>query len=213
MIARRTLLPLLSLAVIAACDDSTAPASGGLSASEARALAVALDNSTSLAVEPETAANGPALALLPGSEIAAAVGTHEIRVDVTVPCPRGGTARLEGQQAIVIDTEQQYITVDVLGSQDHEGCVFRTGEGVDVTIDGVVEFEAARELREGLASASQSHSGSLEYSTSDGKAGTCPVNISTSFVLQPGSASRLIEGSVCGHSVDVETTWTASAES
>lgn len=212
MFARRTLLPLASLAVLAACDDSTAPAPGSLTAAEAVAVAVALDNSISRAVQPEAAANGATLSLLPGGP-EAAVGTHEFSVDVTLPCPRGGTARLQGRQSLVIDTDEEYITVDVLGSQDHEGCVFRTGEGIDVTLDGLVEFEAARELRQGLASASQSHSGTLEYSTSDGKAGSCPVEISTSFVLEPGSASRNIFGSVCGHSVDVTTTWTGSAES
>lgn len=147
------------------------------------------------------------LPLLAVAAPAPAVGTHTARIDVTLECPRGGSANLQGEQALVIDTDEGYITLDVTATQDHTGCGFRTGEGVDVVIDGGVSLVAARELREGLISASQGHSGSLTYSTSDGKAGTCALDINTSFVLEPGAISRSIVGNVCGHSVEVTTSW------
>lgn len=206
MIKRRYFLPLLAVAFAAGCNDSTGPAEGGqLTASEAMAIAVAVDNSSSTAVQPE-AASGVSMSLIPTTP-APAIGTHNASIDVTLECPRGGTANLQGEQALVIDTDEGFITLDVTATQNHTDCGFRTGEGVDVVIDGAVSLAAARELREGLISASQSHAGSLAYSTSDGKAGTCAIDISTSFVLEPGSISRIIAGNVCGHTVDVTTTW------
>jgi hypothetical protein len=209
MVNRRSLLalPLLGL-MVAACDDSTAPESQQLSASEAAALAVALDNASSTAVDPEADTEGPDFLLAPSEGAAQSVTTRTDAFDVDVPCPRGGTSNLSGEHVLVIDTDEGFITVDVTASKGHEACVFRTSEGVDITVDGTVSFVAARELREGLAAASQTHSGSLDYVTSDGKEGTCPIDITTEFSLTPGQASRTILGSVCGHEVDVSTSWT-----
>jgi hypothetical protein len=209
MFNRRILLalPILGLS-LAACDDSTAPESQQLSASEAQALAVALDNSSSTAVDPQTDAEGPDFALAPSGAPAQAVTTHSGTLKIDLPCPRGGIARLDGEHLLVIDTDEGFITLDVTASQGHEGCAFRTSEGVDITVDGTVNFSAERELREGLASASQTHSGSLDYVTGEGKEGTCSIDITTGFTLTPGAASRTILGSVCGHEVDISTSWT-----
>jgi hypothetical protein len=98
--------------------------------------------------------------------------------------------------------------VDVTATKGHEGCIFRTSEGVDITVDGDLQFVAERELREGLASASNTHTGELAYVTSDGKEGICSIDITTAFSLTPGNATRTILGSVCGHEVDVDTEWT-----
>jgi hypothetical protein len=209
MLNRRSLLalPLLGL-MLAACDESTAPGSQQLSADEAAALAVALDNSSSTAVDPAADAEGPELLLAPSEGAARAVTTRTDEFDFDLPCPRGGASNLSGEHVLVIDTDEGFITVDVTAAKGHEACAFRTNEGVDITVDGTVSFVAQRELREGLASASQTHSGSLDYVTSDGKEGTCAIDITTEFSLTPGEASRAIFGSVCGHEVDVSTTWT-----
>lgn len=209
MFNRRSLLtlPLLGL-TLAACDDSTGPEPQQLTASEAAALAVALDNSSSTAVDEEADAEAPNHALLPSNGAARDVITRTDVFNVNLPCPRGGTANLDGDLAIEINGDEGFITLDLIASQSHAACAFRTNEGVDITVDGALDFVAARELREGLASASQSHSGSLEYVTSDGKEGTCAIDISTAFSLTPGEATRTIVGSVCGHAVDVSTSWT-----
>lgn len=208
MFNRRSLLilPLLGL-TLAACDDSTGPEAQQLTASEAAAIAVALDNSSSSAVEEETSEE-PSFALLPSNGASHDVITRTDAFNVNLPCPRGGTANLDGDLAIEINGDEGFITLDLTASQSHSACAFRTNEGVDITVDGTLDFVAARELREGLASASQSHSGSLDYVTSDGKEGTCAIDIATAFSLTSGEATRSIVGSVCGHAVDVETSWT-----
>jgi hypothetical protein len=208
MFNRRSLLalPLLAL-TLAACEETTGPESE-LTASEAAALAVALDNGSSAAVDPAADAEGAEFALLPSGEAAQAVTTRTDDFAFDVPCPRGGTSNLSGEHVLVIDTDEGFITVDVTAAKGHSACAFRTNEGVDITVDGTVSFVAARELREGLASASQTHSGSLDFVTSDGKEGTCEIDITTEFTLVPGEATRSIFGSICGHDVDVSTTWT-----
>lgn len=198
-------LPLLCL-TLAACDDSTGPESGGLSASEAQALAVAIDNGSSASLDPE--ASDPELSLAPSPGPALAVTTRSDTFNFDLDCPRGGGSTLSGEYEFVMDTDEGFITVDATASKGHTACVFRTNQGVDITVDGTIDFVAARELREGLATASQTHSGSLDYTTSDGKEGNCSIDITTEFSLSPGAASRTILGSVCGHEVDVSTNWT-----
>lgn len=209
MANRRSLLalPLLGL-MLAACDDSTAPESQQLSASEAAALAVALDNSSSSAVESQTDDETPAFALLPAEGASRDVITETSSFDFNVPCPRGGTANLSGDLSWEINGDEEFIIFDLTADQQHDACAFRTNEGVDITVDGLLSFAADRELREGLWSASHTHSGALDYVTSDGKEGTCAIDITTEFSLTPGQATRTILGSVCGHEVDVSTSWT-----
>lgn len=198
-------LPLACFA-LAACDDSTSPESS-LSAQEAAALAVALDNASSASVD-QAQSSGASFSLSPSGKLAQAVSTRTDDFDFSVPCPRGGTTSLDGQSVFVINTDEGFITLDVTASKGHAACGFRTDQGVDVTVDGTIEFVAERELREGLIAASNSHSGSLDFVTSDGKEGTCEIDFTTAFSLTTGSATREIAGSVCGHSVDVSTTWT-----
>lgn len=198
-------LPLLCVA-LGACDEATRPASAALTAAEASALAAAVDNGSSASVDPQ--ADEPSFSLSPSAGPTLAVTTRTDQFSLDVACPKGGTSTLSGEHVIVIDSEEGFITVDVTASKGHEACVFRTQQGVDITVDGTLQFVAERELRQGLASASQTHSGSLDYSTSEGKSGTCPIDITTSFTLTPGAATRTILGSVCGHDVDLTTSWT-----
>lgn len=205
MLNRRSFLALPLLSVVLACDDSTGP-SAQLTASEAAALAVTLDNASSNAVGPQT--QSPAMALLPAPGASRAVLTRTDAFELDLPCPRGGIATLTGEHVLVIDNEAGFITLDVTAQQAHSACAFRTERGVDITVDGILTFVAERELREGLASASQSHHGELDFVTSEGKEGTCAIDLDTSFTLTPGAATRTILGSVCGHDVDVSTSWT-----
>ncbi|HEX6069426.1 MAG TPA: hypothetical protein VFZ18_06365 [Longimicrobiaceae bacterium] len=210
MFRRITLLTLpLACLALAACDDTTGPEGNELSASEAAALALALDNASSSSVD--TQADAPAQSLSPSNGPSQAVTTRTDDFEFSLPCPRGGTTTLGGEHVTIIDTTEGFITVDVTAAKGHDACAFRTDEGVDVTVNGTLQFVAERELRAGLASASNTHTGSLAYTTSDGKEGTCSIDITTAFTLTPGNATRTILGSVCGHEVDVNTAWTHSS--
>lgn len=211
MFNRRTLLALPFLTVaLAACDEDTTGPNAQLSAAEAAALAVAIDNSSSNAFDPQPSADGPQLSLAPSGDPARAASTRTDEFDLDLPCPRGGTSNLSGESVLVFDGDEGFITLDVSAAKGHDGCAFRTNEGVDITVDGTVSFVAERELREGLIRSLNSHSGSLDFVTSDGKEGTCAIDITTEFSLVPNEISRSILGSVCGHEVNVSTSWTHS---
>ena len=207
MFKRLTTLALpIACLTLAACDDSTSPESS-LTAQEAASLALALDNASSSSVDAAQSGEGNA-SLSPSGKPALAVTTRTDEFDFSLPCPRGGTTALDGQSVFVMDTDQGFITLDVSASKGHTACAFRTDQGVDVTVDGTIEFVAEREIREGLIAASNAHSGTLDFVTSDGKEGSCEIDFTTAFSLTTGSATRDIAGSVCGHSVDFSTTWT-----
>src|SRR5690606_26572209 len=153
---------------LAACDDSTGPEAQQLTASEAAAIAVALDNSSSSAVEEETSEE-PSFALLPSNGASHDVITRTDAFNVNLPCPRSGYANLYAALATKINDDEGLTPLDLPAPPSHSASAFRTNEGVDFPVAGTLDFVAARELREGLASACQSHSGSLDYVTSDGK--------------------------------------------
>jgi hypothetical protein len=198
-------LSLLGLALLGACDKSTSP-EDALTPAEARAIALAVDNGDTQAVDGE--AGGASFALIPSG----GASTNRVSVtkdfDVTVPCPRGGSAVVTGSGAVVADDVAGEILFDLNGASTESSCAFRTDKGLDVQLTGNLDFVAHRELRQGEASGSQSHKGSLDYVLGDGRSGTCAIDLETSFSLTAGNATRNVAGSVCGHNVSANTTWT-----
>jgi hypothetical protein len=198
-------LPLLGLALLGACDKSTGP-EDGLTPAEARAIALAVDNGGTQAVDGE--ASGASLALIPSGPASMNRVTVTKDFDVTVPCPRGGSAAVKGNGGLVLDDVAGEILLDLTGTSTQAECAFRTDKGLDVTLTGGLDFVAHRELRQGEASGSQSHKGSLDYVTSDGRAGTCAVDLEASFNLTGSNATHNVAGTVCGQEVSANTTWT-----
>ena len=198
------ILPLLGLALLGACDESTGPESDALTPEEARAVALAVDDGSTEAVDAESQ---PSFAIAPSGGASMDRVTISNSFNVSAPCPLGGNAAVDGEGTLTIDDVLGEILFDLTASKAHEGCAFRTQQGLEVTLDGTVSLSADRELRQGFAGGSQTHSGSLDFATSDGRRGTCVIDLTASFSLAEGEASRLVSGTVCGHSVDAETVW------
>lgn len=202
----RLILSLFGLALLGACDGGTGLDADALTAVEARAIALAVDDNGTEAVDGES--TGANLALLPLGEPTADRITVTNEFDVSGPCPRGGTATVQGAGTLVMDDVLGEILFDLAGTNTMAGCAFLTEEDLDVELTGVLEFVAEREIREGEALGSQSHSGSLDYITGDGREGTCVIDVEASFSLATGTATRSVVGTVCGHDVTATTTWT-----
>jgi hypothetical protein len=204
--ARLLVVALLSSVVVAACDQGT-ESEGGLTAAEARAVAVMIDDAATTAVEAETT-SAPQLSLAPISGPSHDIweGTHEF--DVGAACPLGGDASVGGDLSIRIDTEAGTIEADLSATSDLAACAFRTEEGEEIEVDGSIGLVAERELSEGSAHGLNVHTGSLDYSTSSGREGTCDIDLTTELTAMENSATKTVTGSVCGHDVTTTTNWT-----
>ena len=198
---------LVALGLTAACDGATAPA-GSLTADEARTLALAMDDAGTAAVESRE--EGARFSLSP-SPASADVITHNSAFNVSGNCPLSGSAAVNGQLGITIDTNAGTIAVDLDGTSAYTSCKVRGKEGVEVEWTGSVDFDAERFLsRAGTASGSQSHRGTVAYVTSTGKSGSCPIDFAAEFTATASAATRVVHGAVCGHTVDATTSWTRS---
>lgn len=203
---RAKLLALaLTAAAVSACDKTTDP-NASLTAEEARAIALAVDDAGLAATEAK-ASSGAQFALTPTRPTLDLV-THSGDFSFSGACDLGGTAALSGEGSWAIDTNAGTIDFDATATGTYVGCSFETDKDVEIELDGSVAFAADRHLEQGLISGSQSYEGSLDYLTSDGKEGTCPIDVSAEFSLSQNNASRTVNGSVCGQSVNATTTWT-----
>jgi hypothetical protein len=203
---RAKILALALTAVAAtACDKTTDP-DDSLTAAEVRAIALAIDDAGLAAAEAE-ADGGGQLNLTP-TRPALDVFSHSGNFSFSGACDLGGTAALAGQGAWTIDTDAGTIDFDLTATGTYVGCAFATENDVEIELDGSVAFAADRHVEQGLINGSQSYEGSLDYVTSDGKEGTCPIDVAADFSLSQTNASRTVTGSVCGQVVDVTTSWT-----
>lgn len=191
---------------VAGCDKATDP-NASLSAVEARAIASAIVEPGSAALEAQQSQSA-SLSLTP-TRPAQDILTHAGSFDFSGGCDLGGTATIAGSGSIIVDTGVGTIDLEIDATGTYADCEFETDNDIGIALDGSVDFVADRHLEQGLVTGSQSYAGSLGYVTSDGKEGTCPIDIAASFSLSQGAASRTITGNVCDQSVDVTTTWTA----
>jgi hypothetical protein len=167
-----------------------------------------MDDAGAAAVDSR--ADGASFALAPSAPSADVV-THTSTFDVSRDCPLSGSAKVNGEMAVTIDTNAGTIDVGLDGTSAYTACRVRGREGVEVEWTGSVDFDAERfASRTGTASGSQSHRGTVSYVTSSGKSGSCPIDVSTEFTARTGAATRVVKGTVCGHSVDATTNWTRS---
>lgn len=197
----------LTAMAVTACDKTTDP-SASLTPAEARAIALAIDDAGLAAVDAK-ASDGAQLNLTP-TRPAADILEHTGDFSFSGQCDLGGVAALAGDGFWKIDSDAGTIEFGVTATADYNACAFKTNNDIDIELDGVVDFAAERMLdtQQGLATGSQSYEGSLDYVTSDGKEGTCSVDVAAEFSLTQNNASRTVAGSVCGQSVNATTTWT-----
>jgi hypothetical protein len=192
---------------VTACDKTTDP-STSLTPAEARAIALAIDNAGMAAVDAR-ASDGASRNLTP-TRPSTDLLEHSGDFSFSGACDLGGLAALTGDGFWKIDSDAGTIEFGVTATADYSACAFKTNNNVEIELDGIVDFAADRllDFQQGLATGSQSYEGSLAYVTSDGKEGTCLVDVSADFSLTQNNASRTVSGSVCGQSVNATTTWT-----
>lgn len=197
----------LTAAAVAGCDKTTDPTTS-LSAAEVRAIVLAIDDAGSAAVTAEQSGAQPDL--IP-TRPAPDLITREGSFNFSGECDLGGTAALVGNGTFAIDSDAGTLDLDIDATGTYVDCAFKTKNDVEIAVGGAVAFAADRHVEQGLVNGTHSYVGSLDYETSNGKQGTCPIDIAASFSLSEGSASRTLTGNVCDQAVDVTDTWTAGA--
>lgn len=124
------------------------------------------------------------------------------------PCPLGGSVAAELDATLEFDEETHSSGIDAAGSLTHSDCVVKHKE-VEITLDGdpglSFELHTSVENRTPVEF-SQSASGAINWSASDGRSGRCVVEYS--HVINFTERERVVEGEVCGHTVRHVTTWT-----
>lgn len=201
---RPQLLPsiLLTLTVIAsACGDATGP-EARLTAAEAAAIAAQLDLLGSDAV------NGRSSGAPAGD---GAMG-EVITLDITVPCPLGGTLHLAGTHEMALDMGTQQASAYTEATAASADCGVE-GEGGAVFIDGVLAYGAEHSLlwEPVHYTGTRHHQGELDWRRESGESGVCVVDITVTAEYQHDGTQatgwRQVVGTFCGHAVDRTFQW------
>jgi hypothetical protein len=156
-------------------------------------------------------------------------GTTTTTVDRTRPCPQGGTTRSVSTVTSVVDTVARTGRVTTSSTDTPAACAFTVDSlnatirtianpGTVITITGAPSLvgqstssyawaaagDSARGGRVTRGATTGTQTGSFTYTTSDGRSGTCAVNLTTAF--DPTARTQKVAGTFCGQAVDVTTT-------
>jgi hypothetical protein len=187
------------LVTAAACDGGTVgPDSARLTDAELRAMASEFEGIGTGVADGRTGLLVAALGRI-------GPGMFRPEFDVTRACPAGGTVTVAGQTVRDGSPESRTFTVRTTATKTHLNCAWETRRGVVVTTNGNpnLVLTAQRNVVAGVPTGPQTHTqkGSFTWSASDGRSGTCPVDISATWV--PQTRTHTVTGVFCDRRIDV----------
>ena len=207
---RRTLLLSSAVAAafaLAACDKAiTDPGSAAaLSPADVQALAGETGDQDGAFLD---GFGGPAFNKLPaGPQLATTVTTTFTR---TRTCPQGGSVKLEGTATHTADPATHSGSANFSATRTETACVFGR-EGRTITINGNpnTQLTSSQSWTNGVPGVrTATKVGSFTWARSDGKSGTCNVNVTATWT--PATHTLHVSGTFCNQTVDVTRTWTQS---
>jgi hypothetical protein len=206
---RKLLLPgaLAAAAVLAACDKGATGPDGlpQLSAEDVQALAGETGDQDGVMMDD---VGWPSFNKTPaGPQFATTVLTAFTRVH---NCPQGGSAKLEGTHTLTFDPATHSGSATFSATRTENACVF-AGNGGTITIVGNPNtlLTASQVWTNGVpGTRAASKHGSFTWSRSDGKSGTCTVDVTAAW--DPATHTLRVQGTLCKQTVDVTRTWTQS---
>jgi len=198
--ARRIAAFVLAAGASACSGDSTAPR-GGLTQREATALALQLSGVASAASGGTVA---PAIAVPQASAAFAVVPSPiNLGMQTTVPCPKGGSAKVSVTIAGTIDQATQSLTADVTGSFVPTACAV-TADAVTLTLSGPPGLNTATHVSvvngQPIGLQTLSVTGGFTWASSDGRTGSCTVDYKAT--ADAASNKATLAGTVCGTVID-----------
>jgi hypothetical protein len=180
---------IIGLLTLSACDSTTTPSDGALSADESRLLAVEIGAVGSAMLESASMLRGTTFS--------------QVR-----ECPRGGSVSVTGTVTGERDLQTRTATMQVTATSTHAACAIGRGPDRTITITGSpgVVFTANRKLVNGLPDGPQTTRkvGGFTYTTSGGGSGSCQIDVASSF--DPATGTFTMKGTNCGRPIDLSTT-------
>jgi hypothetical protein len=203
-------LTLVAAVGVAACGDDDPVSTGdALSETEVAALSsIVLESAFSATAQ----GLGGAPAASDGPQPAPFSFTQDI--EATVPCARGGTVQLNGSATASGDDETEEFMVAYNITQAFSNCAALSEETEQqFTISGSLNLTATADFsslnpQDGISFSTNTElNGSVNWSTDDGRSGTCGITLTSEATSTGESISATTTGSVCGTSVSETFTY------
>ena len=194
----RKVIPLLALVGFAvACGDGPTSSGDPLTQAQAQALAgVIIANSFP---------SGPALS--PAAAAGAESATITQTIDVSGPCPEGGTIAFNGSSNVDVASDQTSATLGYDYTLTHDACVATGDDGTVFTLNGNPNVHAHGTInydQETGFDGSLNYDGGVEWMAGD-MSGACQIDLSANVSFTTGEGSASVSGSVCGFSISVSS--------
>ena len=202
------LVGLVAMAGMAACDDSTGPGpDSSLTEAEAAAMAEIFLGQTFAAGQHGVMGQQVGTPLL-----AAAVVQVENELEITLPCPLGGSVLSNRTLSGTVDQESGALDMQFRLVQTHQACVVQPPDSeVRFTLDGAPDLTGAYSLAlDGMGGyqADGTLAGAVAWAAED-RSGTCEVSLSFSGSGQAqGAFSLSLSGRVCDTTISHEVSVT-----
>jgi hypothetical protein len=121
-------------------------------------------------------------------------------VNVSAPCALGGEISLNGSVDGTVDDETFASDIEMEVGVQFDACAVASDQNT-LTVDGEVQYDSHVVLSETEFSADGSQVGGFEFTTNDGRSGSCAIDIDFSASYTEGtSAQSSVSGTVCGRS-------------
>lgn len=185
------LITALALSVLACGEDATGVTSGDELTSAEVAVVIAVLGSAFDSVgvaAQQVAAAGPALAAINISE----------NFSLSVPC-ESGTLDVSGSMDGTVDDQTFAMDATLEVSWDPNGCV--VSDDINTfTVNGAPRVTVTLDISssEDIVSISGTETGGFSFTSSDGRSGSCALDVTFSLVTTATSVDSTITGTICG---------------
>ena len=199
-----TCATLLAAATACGTDKPTSPApanSTALTAAEFKGMVDALTAANAFGFG-RAAMVANTVASVPTARAIAAQTTQTLAVDLTQPCPGGGSAHIDGTATQNFTTAQSG-TITMYLHLTFNGCKATSPDGQSFTFDGNPTLNMALDatFAPGTMTMIGHDSGDFRWAT-NGKSGSCPFNVLVSITGAGASSTGRATGDVCGNPID-----------
>lgn len=121
-------------------------------------------------------------------------------VNISTDCNLGGEISLSGSVEGTVDDETFASNLEMGIGIQFDACIIASEENT-VSVDGDIQFDSHVVISEGAFSVDGSQVGGFDFTTNDGRIGSCAIDIDFSASLSEGtSAQSSVTGTVCGRS-------------